>query len=31
MKQIVKAYKYLYDEGVIHRDMKPDNVLYNLL
>ncbi len=31
MKKIVKSYKYLYDKKVIHRDMKPDNLLYNLL
>ena len=31
MGKIVKSYKFLYGKKIIHRDMKPDNVLYNLL
>ncbi|CAK65162.1 unnamed protein product (macronuclear) [Paramecium tetraurelia] len=28
LKQIIKGYKLLYDNKVIHRDIKPQNILY---
>ncbi|CAD8210709.1 unnamed protein product [Paramecium octaurelia] len=28
LKQIIKGYKLLYDNNVIHRDIKPQNILY---
>jgi len=27
MEQVLKAYKYLMNEGILHRDIKPANIL----
>lgn len=29
MRQIVSALKHIHDEGYVHRDLSPDNILIN--